>query len=77
MAVNRNEQITNAINPLTWWAKEPAMMAAVITSAVIATIDYFELTGHSVEPALLALVIAWINVIGLVIRSQYTPYANR
>ncbi|MCG3176888.1 MAG: hypothetical protein MOGMAGMI_01852 [Candidatus Omnitrophica bacterium] len=53
------------------------MMAAVITSAVIATIDYFELTGHSVEPALLALVIAWINVIGLVIRSQYTPYANR
>lgn len=76
--MNRNEQIAEALKPLFFWTKEPVMTAAVVTSAVIATMDYFTLTNAvSLSNELLALIIAWINCVGLIIRSQYTPYENR
>lgn len=75
---DRDTRITNALSPLFWWAKEPVMTATVFTSAVLATINYLELTGqYTLDDELLLLIIAWLNVIGLMVRSQYTPYANR
>lgn len=75
---DRDVQIRDALNPLFWFAKEPAVMSGAVTAAIIATINYLELTGQYVmDDALLGLVIAWIGVISLVVRSQYTPYANQ
>ena len=75
---DRDTRIRDALKPLFWFAKEPAVMSGAVTAAIIATINYLELTGQYVmDDALLGLVIAWIGVISLVVRSQYTPYANK
>ena len=71
---NRNTTITEALNPLFWWAREPAVMAAAISSAIRATLNYVELMGHRIDDGLMGLIIAWVMVLGVVIRSQvYSP----
>lgn len=74
---DRDTRIREALNPLFWWAKEPALIVAALSSAIVASIDYWQLTGHDVDDALIGLIIAWISVLGLIVRSQYTPYANQ
>ena len=75
---DRDTRIRDALNPLFLWAHEPALVTGAVTAAIIATINYLELTGQYVmDDALLGLVIAWIGVISLVVRSQYEPWANK
>ena len=75
---DRDTQIRDALNPLFLWSHEPALVSGAVTAAIIATINYLELTGQYVmDDALLGLVIAWIGVISLVVRSQYEPWANK
>lgn len=79
MAVNQNrdEQIGGALNNIFSPSKEPVMWGTVLTSAVVATLNYADVAGYKVDNQLLAVVIVWLNVLGLLVRSQYTPYANR
>ena len=73
----RNEQIEKSITAFFSPKEEPVMWGAALTSAVIVTLDYAEFAGHSVSTPALAVILAWVNILGLLIRSQYTPFAHR
>jgi hypothetical protein len=74
--VSRNEGILSALNPLFWWAREPAVMASAIGGIAIAVLDYVEFMGYyAMENGLLALILSVLGSVGLVIRSQVSPVA--
>lgn len=64
---------TSILSPLFWWHREPAVITGAVAAAVVATIDYLELIGHTVSDGVIGLVIAWIMVVSIVIRSQVSP----
>ena len=74
---NRDEQIGQAIGNIFAPSQEPVMWGTVITSAVIATLNYADVIGYRLDDALLGLIIVWLNVLGLLVRSQYTPYKHK
>lgn len=69
------DAIEQAFNP-----KEPVAIGTVISMAVTGTMTYLSFWGfvdNEVIGAFTGLLTLWLPVIGLVVRSQYTPYVNR
>ena len=61
------------LSPLFWWHKEPAVITGAVSYALVATINYLELTGHTISTGVMGLVAAWVAVASLVVRSQVSP----
>ena len=71
---DRDQKIRDALNPLFWWAREPAVLSATIAGMVVATVDYFEAIGSlAMDNATLAFVLTMIGSLGVIIRSQVSP----
>lgn len=73
----RDAKIRDALNPLFWWAREPAVLSAAVISMVIATVDYFEAIGSlSMDNATLGFVLTMVASMGIIIRSQVSPVSK-
>lgn len=69
------EAIESAFNP-----KEPVAIGTVVSMAATGTLSYLSFYGaidNDTIGVITGVATAWLPVIGLLVRSQFTPVANR
>lgn len=73
----RDQRIRDAISPLTWWAKEPAVLAGAVANLVILCLDYFEAMGRfAMDNATMVFVLGVITTLSVIVRSQVSPVSK-
>jgi len=71
-------QLRDAIESL--FDHEPVAVGTAVSMAVTGTLTYLSFTGlidDRTIGALTGLLTLWLPVIGIILRSQYTPFAHR
>ncbi len=74
-----NEALGNAIEQ-AFNPGEPVAIGTAISMAVTGTLTYLSFYGtvdNDTIGVISALATVWLPIIGLLVRSQYTPYKNR
>ncbi|MGD9710510.1 MAG: hypothetical protein AB7V46_00380 [Thermomicrobiales bacterium] len=79
MMENDHEDLGKAIEQL-FNPKEPVALGTAASMAVTGTLSYLSFYGfvdNDAIGAVAGLLTLWLPVIGFVLRSQYTPFANQ
>ena len=77
MAENTNEKIGNAVKNALDPTQEPVMWGAVISNLVVVYLTLIADFGYKIPESAVGAVVATITALGLLLRSQYTPYARQ
>jgi len=74
----KNEELRLAIESL--FQEEPVAVGTAVSMAVTGTLSYLSFFGvidDQTIGAVTGLLTLWLPVLGLILRSQYTPFAHR
>ena len=78
MEERKNDQLRLAIESL--FQEEPVAVGTAVSMAVTGTLSYlifFGVIDDQTIGAVTGLLTLWLPVLGLIVRSQYTPFAHR
>lgn len=74
---DKNSKIADAVKQAIDPTQEPVMWGTVIGNLVIVYLTLFADLGYEIPESAVGAVVATITALGLLLRSQYTPYAHR
>ena len=78
MEKTKETRLSDAIESL--FDEEPVAVGTAVSMAVTGTLSYLSFFGvidDETTGAISGLLTLWLPVLGLIVRSQYTPYARR
>lgn len=78
MNYERDDGLARAIESV--FSDEPVAVGTALSMAVTGTLSYLSLYGFVDDEAIgvvAGLLTLWLPIIGVIVRSQYTPFAHR